>query len=118
MHGQDTVHIQEFMLTTIVCHKIDLRPKWTSETGSDLPDLVDLEFKLNKEVKGLVKEAESFFDDHVGKHDLHVCFFKYSLSSLSICGTNFSLATQVLGCALISRVHRENTQQQTLHRSM
>ena len=92
MDGTPTLHLNEFMLATIA-HKIDLGPKRTTETGSDLPDLVELEFELNEEVKGLVKEAESRFDDLVRKHDLHVHFFKYSLS---IRGANFNLASQVL----------------------
>jgi len=96
MDGTPTLRLNEFMLATIANHKIDLGPERTSETGSDLPDPVELEFELNEEVKGLVKEAESRFDDLVGKHDLHVRFFKYSLSSLSIRGTSFNLASQVL----------------------
>ncbi|EEB89371.1 hypothetical protein MPER_12539, partial [Moniliophthora perniciosa FA553] len=73
MDGTPTLRMNEFMLASIALNKIDLGPTRTKETGSDLAEPTELKFEVNDQVKRLVQEAESRFDELVGKHDLHVC---------------------------------------------
>lgn len=73
MDGTPTLRLNEFILATLALNKADLGPDRAAETGKDLPDPVELKFEVNEQVTGLVKEAESRFDELVSSHDLHVC---------------------------------------------
>ena len=72
MDGTPTLRMNEFVLASLALNKIGLGPARTKETGNDLPEPTELKFEVNDQVKRLVKEAESRFDELVSKHDLHV----------------------------------------------
>ncbi|KAK7056966.1 Carnitine O-acetyltransferase mitochondrial [Paramarasmius palmivorus] len=76
MDGTPTLRMNEFVLASLALNKIGLGPARTKETGNDLPEPTELKFEVNDQVKRLVKEAESRFDELVSKHDLHVLHYE------------------------------------------
>lgn len=72
MDGTPTLRMNEFVLASLAHGKVDLGPGRTAETGAGLAEPVELQFEVNAQVEGLVKEAEGRFDELVGQHDLHV----------------------------------------------
>jgi carnitine O-acetyltransferase len=73
MDGTPTLRLNEFILASLAAKKIDLGPPRTPETGKGLPTPTELKFVVNETVGKHVKDAESAFDNLVGKHDMHVC---------------------------------------------
>ena len=70
MDGTPTLRMNEFVLASIASGKFDLNPTRTS--ASTLPEVEELVFDLDDKVHKAIKDAETRFDELVGKHDLEV----------------------------------------------
>lgn len=70
MDGTPTLRMNEFVLASIASGKHDLSPTRTST--STLPGVEELVFELDDRVQKAIKDAETRFDDLVGKHELEV----------------------------------------------
>lgn len=68
MDGTPTLRLNEFVLASLARNKIDLGPS-TPSTEIKVEELV---FKVNKDIKTSVKEAEARFDKLVGEHEMAV----------------------------------------------
>ncbi|KAF9005419.1 acyltransferase ChoActase/COT/CPT [Cyathus striatus] len=74
MDGTPTLRMNEFILASVLREKIDLGP--VEADASKLPQPEELKFTVDSEVEGLVREAETRFDELVGKHDLVVLHYE------------------------------------------
>lgn len=70
MDGTPVLRMNEFVLASLASGRIDLGPEQVD--ASKLPQVEELVFEVNDNIKSLVSGAESRFDELVGKHDLHV----------------------------------------------
>lgn len=76
MDGTPTLRMNEFVLASLASGKADLGP--TRANTSRLPGVEELVFELDDKVHKAVKDAESRFDELVGKHQLEVCIYIYA----------------------------------------
>ncbi|KZT11861.1 acyltransferase ChoActase/COT/CPT [Laetiporus sulphureus 93-53] len=76
MDGTPTLRLNEFILASLAAGKIDLGPDRTAETGRDLEAPAELSFVVNAKARQYVQQAESAFDELVGKHNLHVLHYE------------------------------------------
>ncbi|TFK39028.1 acyltransferase ChoActase/COT/CPT [Crucibulum laeve] len=79
MDGTPTLRLNEFVLASLALNKVNLGTPLKELNDSQiqaLPQPQELTFEVNSQVKSLVKEAESRFDELVGAHDLHVLHYE------------------------------------------
>ncbi|KAG7088269.1 hypothetical protein E1B28_012283 [Marasmius oreades] len=76
MDGTPTLRMNEFVLAAIALNKVRLGSPRTSETEKDVAEPVELKFEVDEGVGQLVKEAETRFDQLVGRHELHVLHYE------------------------------------------
>ena len=70
MDGTPTLRMNEFVLASIARRQVELNP--TRTDASKLPEVEELVFELDDKVQKAIKDAETRFDELVGKHDLEV----------------------------------------------
>lgn len=76
MDGTPTLRLNEFMLASLASGKADLGPERTVDTAKNLEIPTELTFALDDKTHQYIKQAESHFDELVGKHDMHVCRYR------------------------------------------
>lgn len=76
MDGTPSLRLNETTLASLTSGKVDLGPARTPETGRDLPAPKELPFVVDAKTQEYVKNAESAFDDLVGRHDMEVLHYE------------------------------------------
>lgn len=76
MDGTPTLRLNEFMLASLASGKADLGPERTVDTAKNLEIPTELTFALDDKTHQYIKQAESNFDELVGKHDMHVLHYE------------------------------------------
>lgn len=71
MDGTPTLRLNEFVLASLARNKIDLGPSTPSIPSTEIK-VEELVFKVNKDIKTSVKEAEARFDKLVDDHEMAV----------------------------------------------